>query len=194
MSEITAETTPGVRDYVDAYTFRGDAGDHTPSEAERVMIEDAIEGYLASLEPLYVQLSKPMSREDIEAIGRAMAVPGSVVACEVPVFPAIRDVAIERRRQVEAEGWSPMRDDKHVKGEMARAAAVYAMPPDYREIEAGHFGVHDFTPPRPRFWPWSASWWKPTNRRRDLVKAGALIIAEIERLDRKAAGKGSSHG
>jgi hypothetical protein len=29
-------------------------------------------------------------------------------------------------------------------------------------------------------------WWKPTNRRRDLVKAGALILAEIERLDRAA--------
>ena len=28
--------------------------------------------------------------------------------------------------------------------------------------------------------------WKPTDRRRDLVKAGALILAEIERLDRAA--------
>ena len=29
-----------------------------------------------------------------------------------------------------------------------------------------------------------AAWFKPTTPRRDLVKAGALIIAEIERLDR----------
>ena len=29
-------------------------------------------------------------------------------------------------------------------------------------------------------------WWKPTDCRRDLVKAGALILAEIERLDRAA--------
>lgn len=33
-------------------------------------------------------------------------------------------------------------------------------------------------------WPWNGRWWKPTNRRRDLIKAGALIVAEIERLDR----------
>lgn len=38
-------------------------------------------------------------------------------------------------------------------------------------------------------WPWDESWWKPTNRRRDLVKAGALILAEIERLDRAEAPK-----
>jgi hypothetical protein len=29
-------------------------------------------------------------------------------------------------------------------------------------------------------------WWKPKDRRRDLVRAAALIIAEIERLDRDA--------
>ena len=33
-------------------------------------------------------------------------------------------------------------------------------------------------------WPWAASWWKPKNRRRDLVRAAALIVAEIERIDR----------
>jgi len=36
-------------------------------------------------------------------------------------------------------------------------------------------------------WTWERAWWKPTTRRRDLVKAGALILAEIERLDRAAA-------
>ena len=40
-------------------------------------------------------------------------------------------------------------------------------------------------------WPhtWDASWWKPKDRRRDLVRAGALIIAEIERLDRLDAAR-----
>ena len=41
--------------------------------------------------------------------------------------------------------------------------------------------VFDAPPPS---WPWVRRWWKPTDRRRDLVKAGALILAEIERLDR----------
>jgi hypothetical protein len=36
------------------------------------------------------------------------------------------------------------------------------------------------------FWPWSIDWCKPGDRRQNLVKAGALIIAEIERLDRAA--------
>lgn len=35
-------------------------------------------------------------------------------------------------------------------------------------------------------WPWDWAWWKPKNPRRDLVRAAALIIAEIERLDRAA--------
>jgi hypothetical protein len=35
-------------------------------------------------------------------------------------------------------------------------------------------------------WPWDLKWWKPTTPRRDLVKAAALIVAEIERLDRAA--------
>jgi hypothetical protein len=38
-------------------------------------------------------------------------------------------------------------------------------------------------------WPssWGAHWLKDTAPRRDLVKAGALILAEIERLDRAEA-------
>lgn len=36
-------------------------------------------------------------------------------------------------------------------------------------------------------WCWDRSWWKPTTPRRDLVKAAALILAEIERIDRAAA-------
>lgn len=35
----------------------------------------------------------------------------------------------------------------------------------------------------------SRDWWKPKDRRRNLVKAGALIVAEIERLDRLASGR-----
>jgi hypothetical protein len=31
-------------------------------------------------------------------------------------------------------------------------------------------------------WPWDKVWW-PSDRRRNLVKVGALILAEIERID-----------
>jgi len=30
---------------------------------------------------------------------------------------------------------------------------------------------------------WAREWWKPKDRRRDLIRAAALIVAEIERLD-----------
>lgn len=37
------------------------------------------------------------------------------------------DVQAERRRQVEAEGWTPEHDDEHSHGQIARAAACYAL-------------------------------------------------------------------
>lgn len=87
---------------------------------------------------------------------------------------AARDILTERRRQIEAEGWAPEHDDEHGAGEMALAAACYA-------LNAAGCGCEVA-----RNWPWDRSWWKPSTPRRDLVKAGALILAEIERLDRAA--------
>ncbi|MFF6585946.1 hypothetical protein ACET34_24300 [Pseudomonas aeruginosa] len=88
------------------------------------------------------------------------------------------DVQAERRRQIEAEGWTPEHDDAHSHGEMARAAACYAL--------AGSSAPNDGTAALlvSLAWPWDEQWWKPTSARRDLVKACALALAEIERLDR----------
>lgn len=38
-----------VHDYVAQYEFRGDGSDHVPTDSERELIEDAIEGYLTTL-------------------------------------------------------------------------------------------------------------------------------------------------
>lgn len=94
------------------------------------------------------------------------------------------DVQAERRRQVEAEGWTPEHDDAHSHGQMARAAACYAL--------AGSSAPNDGTAALlvSLAWPWDEQWWKPTSARRDLVKACALVLAEIERLDRVAASQG----
>jgi hypothetical protein len=88
---------------------------------------------------------------------------------------AARDVLAERRRQIEAEGWTPEHDDEHSVGELAKAAACYAL------VSAGFNPDATIT-----VWPWHRLWWKPSDKRRNLVKAGALILAEIERLDRMA--------
>ncbi|HHM7641714.1 TPA: hypothetical protein ACRNOD_001675 [Pseudomonas aeruginosa] len=94
------------------------------------------------------------------------------------------DVQAERRRQVEAEGWTPEHDDEHDNGEMARAAACYAL--------AGSSAPNDGTAALlvSLAWPWDEQWWKPSTARRDLVKACALALAEIERLDRATATQG----
>ena len=91
---------------------------------------------------------------------------------------AVRDVIAERRRQIEVEGWAPEHDDRHSAHELAEAAACYCLssagkPFDYFET----------------MWPWERWWFKVSDPRRDLVKAGALVLAEIERLDRAAAPK-----
>jgi hypothetical protein len=94
---------------------------------------------------------------------------------------ALDEIAAERRRQVEAEGWTAEHDDGHTLGEMAQAAACYA--------SASFFASNGWKPnrvPQLMMWPWDILWWKPTDRRRDLIKAAALIVAEIERLDRVA--------
>jgi hypothetical protein len=88
----------------------------------------------------------------------------------------------ERRRQVDVEGYTPEHDDAHGRGEMASAAAAYAyvsgLVPHDRRYGVGY---------APAWWPWLTGWWKPRDPRRNLIRAGALIIAEIDRLDREAA-------
>ena len=94
------------------------------------------------------------------------------------------DVLDERRRQQEVEGWTPEHDDKHKAGDLARAAGLYAS----NAGAAMFYGTANTSicNEAPYGWPWAPEWCKPANARRDLVKAGALILAEIERLDRAA--------
>ena len=94
-----------------------------------------------------------------------------------PLTPAMNAVIAERWRQIEQEGWSHEHDDAHEPGEMARAGSAYA----YAAGNAGRVGMPDHPPVE---WPWTGEWWKPAGFRRDLVKACALIVAEIERHDR----------
>ena len=101
---------------------------------------------------------------------------------------AARDVLTERGRQINAEGWTPERDDKYVHGELGTAAGCYAMYTlAYPKGDPHHA------------WPFSKDGWKPSkDPRRNRVIACALLLAEIERMDRAAERtqqpKGGSHG
>ncbi|HFI5595866.1 TPA: ead/Ea22-like family protein [Raoultella planticola] len=102
------------------------------------------------------------------------------------VTAAATDVLAERQRQVTAEGWSPKHDDQYKNTELAFAASCYAFHAAAASWDLEDDGIPYDSHPAPKQWPWDPSWWKPTGARRDLVKAGALILAEIERLDRAA--------
>ena len=79
--------------------------------------------------------------------------------------------------QIIEEGWSAEHDDKHLNFELSQAAACYALHAS-GALELCCINLN-------ALWPWHPNWWKPTNKRRDLVKAAALIVAEIERMDRQ---------
>lgn len=83
-------------------------------------------------------------------------------------------VLLERMRQIEVEDFTIEHDDAHGVGELSDAAACYALNAGRRRQKSV-----------PALWPWSLAWWKPRSRQRDLERAAALIIAELERLDRK---------
>ena len=109
----------------------------------------------------------------------------------------IAEIAAERRRQVEAEGWSIEHDDYHQSGELAEAAAAYAWWSAAPEHTRKKTDIEDDSHVAwmlRRIWPeaWEQYWFKPSTPRRDLIKAGALIVAEIERLDRLAKATGAA--
>jgi len=93
---------------------------------------------------------------------------------------ALIEIAAERQRQMSEEGFSRARDDEYTDGQLAQAASSYAL------MAAGRPGTARQT------WPvsWGEAWLKSSEPRRDLIKAGALIAAEIERRDRAITAQG----
>lgn len=93
-------------------------------------------------------------------------------------------IAQERQRQIEVEGWTPEHDDEHKDGALLSAAICYAIAAGVR----GGTGVVLTMPPMTWVWPFDREWWKPGGSLiRMLVKTGALLAAEIDRLQRAEA-------
>lgn len=84
----------------------------------------------------------------------------------------VLEVARERDRQIKVEGRTLEGDDKYHTQQLPAAAASYI---------AHARGQHILATST---WPFSAKSWKPKTERDSLIKAAALLIAEIERRDR----------
>ena len=104
-------------------------------------------------------------------------------------------IAAERARQMEKEGWSEAHDDEHDDRELALAAVSYVSHATQRAWLVATFpenGLEQYQGDEaPDEWPWAPPYWKPKDPIRDLVRAGALIAAEIDRLQRL---QGDSNG
>ncbi|KSV16332.1 hypothetical protein DA01_03575 [Dehalococcoides mccartyi] len=111
-------------------------------------------------------------------------------------------IAEERKRQIEVEGFNAEHDDDvyHESGELALAAACYASPINLYQCEITTRGTL-YSDPWPNLWEGAQDkrkrrdpWFNiiepngslpSTERIRNLVKAGALVAAEIDRLQRE---------
>lgn len=143
------------------------------TQAQRTAIQNALRWIPRHLEP-----------EMHDALGELLAAQPT----EQRMSDAARDVLAERARQVSGEGWDAAHDDGYQPGTLAAAASAYALAvADDIYPYPQKSGRFHSTPPD--MWPFSNKWWKPKDYRTALVKSGALILAEIERIDRAAARK-----
>lgn len=96
---------------------------------------------------------------------------------------AVEDVVTERRRQIVEEGRTPAHDDQIYggarMGELAQAAGAYALHDAFPNVVGS-------------LWPWPLAGFKPRDHRENCVRAAALLLAEIEMIDRVAARKAAA--
>lgn len=99
-----------------------------------------------------------------------------------PFKSGIEFISEERQRQINVEGWTPEHDEMHKNGELAHASACYAAMPYNIYCHKKTDNAHYFE----ELWPFDKEWYKPSpdDRIKELAKAGALIAAEIDRLQR----------
>jgi len=95
----------------------------------------------------------------------------------------------ERKRQIQEKGYDFIHDDYHDKGELIKASKCYL---DHVSLNSKVMDISDSynnnlklyrDVKRPENWPpeWTPESWNPDSPIRDLVKAAALIAAEIDR-------------
>ncbi|KUM02730.1 hypothetical protein KIF53_15625 [Chromobacterium subtsugae] len=131
---------------------------------------DALEAAADSIDALGMN----SHAEGIRAVAHALKQLAAAPQPAQKLPSVIEEIAAERRRQIEVEGWTPEHDDQHRDYTLAGAAGCYAM----------HTLAFPAGDPPPS-WPWDKAWWKPSqDKRRNWIKAAALLVAAIEREDR----------
>lgn len=95
--------------------------------------------------------------------------------CTTGMWDVFNERIRQRNPQPHGEGYSDERDDGYRYSQLTDAAISYCLASVAGSLVAKN------PPPR---WPWSVEAWKPKDRRSNLVRAAALLIAEIDRQDR----------
>lgn len=98
-------------------------------------------------------------------------------------------IADERKRQIEVEGYGEQHDSQHKASELIYAAIAYveSAKVGVNCVEMGNTNEHEIMMRKVemgRDYPFGWDF-KPSTDVRDLVKAGALIAAAIDRLQMK---------
>lgn len=107
---------------------------------------------------------------------------GESISPPFPVGRGAQRIALERFRQTQQEGWTSEHDDQHTDMSLNFAAQAYCQ----AAMEPGLWPCEEA--PCPPIWPWEAHWFKPSEDPvHNLVRAGALIAAEIDRIERSRA-------
>jgi len=93
----------------------------------------------------------------------------------------IEVITKERKRQIEKEGYTSLNDQEYQEGELANAAAYYALTDELIDFMDQNWGNDMHL----HIWPFDLNSIKktPKDRIRELAKAGALIAAEIDRIN-----------
>jgi hypothetical protein len=99
----------------------------------------------------------------------------------------VEEIVAERKRQIELEGYTHDHDDSLRSEDLMEAALCYFGHATGRGVYGR--GLSSDPVGIPRSWPWEAESWKPKDPRRDLIRAGALCLAEQERCLREGLPK-----
>lgn len=128
-------------------------------------------------------LSRPITfkRDEAKTLAAALMAEIDAPLPRMAFSAGAIDIGAERLRQITSEGFSAEHDAEHDDGELLEGAMAYAA--DARRTRTGAAPGTD-SDGAENDWPFETAGFKPTSYRATLVKAGAMIAAEIDRTDR----------